>query len=463
MQSENIILVISTSTSFSVLERVAVFLKLNGHRPVILFDNNYPTVHSDIASCKRQGIQYHCLVETTSLTEGPVMEPESTGKAIGNFRKSPVQMARKFLSRILTGSILSIIRTNQVAFRRFENVYREIGASLTIMAFDLVQYPTSLYIKATHRQGGKVILLLPFMSNFREPGEHYYDHPQHQISGVNAVFVKLFFGKWQRLYRGKRLLRLPLKEVLAKEITNAAPPDPWTANSGDADIIAVEGEAVKEYCIREGLNPEKIRVTGSIALDQLFECRQKQNELAAALRERYGLDPSKKILLSAVPPDMLSSRAAFSEFKTYIQLLNEWVHSLCSIQGYEVLLSFHPSVHASDYKSLEAEFPCRVVVEPIVNVLAACDLFVSSISSTIQWAIALSIPVVNYDVYRYEYDDYRGVEGVLYVQTISGFSECLKRFEDWSFLEKMRARQGVHAGRWGRLDGNSGKRLLQLI
>ena len=65
-----------------------------------------------------------------------------------------------------------------------------------------------------------------------------------------------------------------------------------------------------------------------------------------------------------------------------------------------------------------------------------CDVFVASISSTIRWAIACGKPVVNYDVYRYRYTDFIGVEGVLTCEEQDEFVSVLRRLDIGSGIRR---------------------------
>jgi hypothetical protein len=98
------------------------------------------------------------------------------------------------------------------------------------------------------------------------------------------------------------------------------------------------------------------------------------------------------------------------------------------------------------------------------ELMPLCDIYVASVSSTIRWAIACGRPVVNYDVYRYRYTDFTKVEGVLACEEQQEFLALLARLvSDRAFAEEVCRKQAAVAERWGRLDGRSGQRMVELV
>ena len=57
--------------------------------------------------------------------------------------------------------------------------------------------------------------------------------------------------------------------------------------------------------------------------------------------------------------------------------------------------------------------------------LANATFFIASISATIQWAMAINIPVINFDLYKFNYPDYVGVPGVVKCENKANFRQNL--------------------------------------
>lgn len=125
-------------------------------------------------------------------------------------------------------------------------------------------------------------------------------------------------------------------------------------------------------------------------------------------------------------------------------------------------MSPHPSIPAHELQPILAR-GIPILPGSAADHVGSADLFVASVSTTIKWALACGVPVVNYDVYGYGYDDYRGVPGVEETATFAAFREAVARLCDPPHLETARQLAGQHAEEWGRLDGRSTHRLVALI
>jgi hypothetical protein len=135
----------------------------------------------------------------------------------------------------------------------------------------------------------------------------------------------------------------------------------------------------------------------------------------------------------------------------------------CSIPDRNVIIALHPSVPPAEAVKLE-RYGARVAPLNTAGLVPLCELFVASISSTIRWAIACGKPVVNYDVYRYRYTDFVGIEGVLTFEEQDDFVLALRRLTtDPAFAAEICRKHAAVAPLWGRLDGQSGQRMVDLV
>ena len=83
---------------------------------------------------------------------------------------------------------------------------------------------------------------------------------------------------------------------------------------------------------------------------------------------------------------------------------------------------------------------------------------------TIRWAIACGKPVVKYDVYRYRFTDFIGIERAITFEEQDEFVSVLRKLAtDPVFASEMRQKQEALAPVWGRLDGKSGQPMAQLV
>src|SRR5262249_7261332 len=92
------------------------------------------------------------------------------------------------------------------------------------------------------------------------------------------------------------------------------------------------------------------------------------------------------------------------------------------------------------------------------------DLYVASVSATIRWAIACGKPVINYDAYRLDFQDYPGIEAVLWSNTRVEFERTLREATaDAANFARLQAAQQREAPPWGFHDRRSGQRLRALL
>lgn len=334
--------------------------------------------------------------------------------------------------------------------------------SLVILPADN-RYDQAAIVKAAHHKEVPVVVIPQFMASALEWAEVVWEKREYSARSWANRFACSLFPRWGYVHKGRRLVALPANQILAREWLGIAPPRPWILHSGHADALAVESEAVRDYCIAEGLPPEKIKVTGSSTHDIISAIISKKEEKRLELYADLSLPDDRPMILSALPPDFIYMGRPQCEFQKYDELIEFWCRSLAAIKSFNIVICLHPSISVQEMKHIE-RFGVKIAKEPTYELIPLCDIFVASVSSTIQWAIACGKPVVNYDVYRYRYTDYLNVEGVISIENKSDYEDTLRRLtSDVEYRAEITARQSVHANRWGRLDGRAGDRLIQLF
>jgi glycosyltransferase involved in cell wall biosynthesis len=139
------------------------------------------------------------------------------------------------------------------------------------------------------------------------------------------------------------------------------------------------------------------------------------------------------------------------------------MQSLSALQAWNVLVRPHPRLTKTETDALR-RFGCTITLKDTATLVPKCDLYVTSVSATIRWAIACGKPVVNYDVYQYGYQEYSDAGGVLTLDNKKDFTDTLKRLTaDQVYYERIAAAQREASSHWGQLDGNSSKRLMEFF
>jgi CDP-glycerol glycerophosphotransferase (TagB/SpsB family) len=303
------------------------------------------------------------------------------------------------------------------------------------------------------------------MSIGLDQAEVYYNNPDYHVRGLTRRCLAWAFPHWIFRHRGRDILRCPPGRVLAMELLRIAPPKPWLFNSSWAETFNMESDAMLEYYAAAGIPREQMVVTGSTADDVMAAAQTEMAWRREKLCHSLGLAPGLPVILTALPPDFLDQPGGRPEcdFHQYDALVDFWLKTCCSIRGYNVIVALHPSVPPADAAKFE-RYGARVAPLNTAEMIPLCDIFVASISSTIRWAIACGKPVINYDVYRYRYTDFIGIEGVLTFEEQHEFIAALRRItSDPPYLTEIQRKQAAAAPLWGRLDGKSGERLVELV
>ena len=326
-------------------------------------------------------------------------------------------------------------------------------------------YTTAGLIEGAHREGVPAVLVPSTMSNGLEEAEVYAGDPRYYVTSAPAKVMSSLFPQWAIRHNGLDLLRCPPARALAMEALNIAPPQPWAFNSGFADAIAAESNAMIDYAAAAGLPRESMTLTGSPSDDAMAAIRKDAARLRHELYAELGLPAGRPMLLTALPPDFLyvTGRRPQCDFQQYDVLVKFWIDTLANQDAFNVVVALHPSVKVQSMRHIEST-NVRIASRRTADLIPLADLYVACVSSTIRWAIASGKPVINYDVYRYRYTDFVGVGGVAATEEQSEFRALVQRLTgDPGALAELRQSEGAEAPRWGLLDGRCSERILTLL
>jgi hypothetical protein len=284
------------------------------------------------------------------------------------------------------------------------------------------------------------------------------------LTSLRDLIVATRYPKWRLCFQDYDILRTTPDWIIATELAGLSPPSPWVPNSGYADRIAIESECMLSIYAKLGFSSHQLAVTGSATDDLLYRGVQEKHARRERIYAELGLPPGRSLLLSSLVPDQLVGSVPYCEFDNHRELLEFWVQSLAKWrEKFNIILKFSPRVRREDLLYLESY---GVVVAPhdTVDLAPLADIYVASISSTLRWAAACGIPAINYDVYHYRYGDYENAPGIIHAETKEEFLSALDRLAgDDEFRASVRRRQEADAPHWGKLDGHSIDRLVNLL
>ena len=472
-----VLIIIHANTYFTNLFPVAkLLIQSNEYNPILYFDFFYPTIYKDLLLCKSLNISFTCNFIEPVFIHNSNSYSSNDNKILVRKRVKKYLLYRPNLFKKSIKKLYYYISnkyTNNVFYQIFKLKKKELFVKKLIKQFKPVlfifpsdnRYDIPVFIKAAHKKGIPVILAPAFMASAREWAGFVANNSNYQVRGCLSYLISKIYKKWVFNYENKSLLALPVGHILARRLLKIVPPLPWVLHSGYSDAIVIESSAVFDYCVSEGLAPNKMVITGSVDHDLMSQILNDVDNQKQKLYQELDLPLDKPMLLSALPPDNLyfEDSVPNCDFRKYSDLVAFWIKSLRIAKNYNVIICLHPSVKYEDMKYIET-WGCKIATENTTELIPLCDIFVACVSATIQWAIASQKPVINYDVYRYKYTDYINVGGVINIEEKNEYLNHLERLtQDSEFYKLMVEKQKKCSAIWGVLDGQAGKRILQSL
>ncbi len=347
--------------------------------------------------------------------------------------------------------------------RALKGVVKTSSPDVIIVPEDVVGYISPLIIKAGHELNIPTVIIPYTIANEQEAFKSLCGNAHYHLKGIwNRAMGKLF-PNWVMSQDGVSLVRMPAPYILGQILTKTSPPNPWMMNSGFANVIAVENLAMKHYYLQSGIPKKKIRVVGSISDDHLAQFKNNKAQEVSRLKGDLHIEGDKPILVVGGCPDQSGccpSGFEYSDFHQFIVRLGTLLKPLTNV--YDVIFRPHPNnlemgIGLEKYGIIVTEFDTARLV-------ALSDVYLAFASATIRWAIACEVPVVNYDLFHYDYDDFKGVPGVLTVASEDSFKNALESLRpNCDKFRDLQRDAKLAAHRWGMLDGKSADRIVALI
>ena len=341
---------------------------------------------------------------------------------------------------------------------------RAVRPDLMILAEDNIERMSTTLISEGRKRSIPSIII-PFTIPNPLEGFRAYRHLKlHQVKGPLARILSWWNPKWVFGADGQSLLRIPAFSAMVLELFGQSSPAPWVLNRGRASRIALDSEALRSTYLKLGFPPEQLCVVGDVNSEKLWAGLKERERKLADLSARLGFKIGLPLILCGFPPDQFANNSDDFEFNDYEPLIKGWMGTFSSIADRaNILIRPHPRVRPERYDALKAP-NVYFTLEPTIELIPLCDLYVASISATIRWALACGIPVINYDTYRYRYGDYDGAVGLSHTETLSEFRDLLDRFvSDPAYAADLTQRQMNARRHWGAVDAKLAERFAALV
>ena len=239
----------------------------------------------------------------------------------------------------------------------------------------------------------------------------------------NAKFKNKYPGQWVHDEEtDEDFSYYPTWMVKAREQCGVLPENPWVLGGGQSTIICADGNEAKERYIRNGVKPGKIRVTGHLEHDVMYNTWQNRKESKGKLHDKYTFQSDLPLLLVALPQTWEHNILSEEEHWQ----LQEYLCNAAVRSKWNVLLSLHPKMELTRYKYLEDKFSIKIAVEKLGEVLPLADLYlVGQGSSTDLWAVLCEVPIIIADWYGLNYTTYNWIEGIRVIKEANKLKEVL--------------------------------------
>lgn len=268
------------------------------------------------------------------------------------------------------------------------------------------------------------------------------------------MFYKYFFADQNNFFGF-----FSKEKVKALVRNNVLPDNVKTVHGGIATKIASESKAMSEHYLKENISLEKIALTGSINDDILFLKLKDKQIKKEELVKKFNLDSDLPLIIFSFVPDY-PNNIMFGNYSNYIKTVCD---SISGLSNYNCIYQFHPAVSQS-HRLLLSDMQVPVSDLPTIELISIADIYMTSYSSTIRWAIAAALPVIHLDLYHFDNDDYKMCKGVKSVNTSNEFKLVIQQLKDNNDLYiELKKKQSMDAEKWGILDGKSGERIVNLI
>lgn len=445
-KNKKILFIIYLNTHFISFIKLAKYLMHHNFEITFLFTDNFLNAYNNI------DYQINlCRENKFKIIDENGFDLEYKKIKINNINKNIYNIIYQKLSKIwiidiLINPIIWFIFL-RIKIINIQNLYKKIKPNIAIFAEENVVHLTSVYVQTANKMKILTILIPHTLASNNEMAESLYLN--HEIKSISSKITAKLFPKWTKKYKNKKLLIGSLPQVLNMELFGLAPKNPWQFNSGYAKIFIVDSIAMQKFYLQNGIEKEKIKIIGSLEMTSANKQR---------LIKKHHLN-DKPIILCAIP----SYQARPTEFENFDRMINFLISTLNKNKKYQVIYNIHPNTEEI-YKKKILKLGLNISQENISDIIACADIFVASVSATIRWAIALGIPVLNYDIYKYNYNDFSKAKGVITVDNKKEFEQQFKKITtDKKYYQELKEKQEKCAPDWGMLDGKSGERILKLI
>ena len=374
--------------------RVAEQLRSHGYNAVICLAT--PRAIGNVQSDQRDALQYLSIDGSqinwsVNETSSDILKPKKNSSMIRNVLRSYSWLAP--LRGLVT--VMQLWRSLLSERSSVSLLFARIQPDIVIVPGDR-QPRLEATIAELSRQRGTPFVCAP-TCQIAAPATLALRRPAVPLNAINRFFSPRYWlsrfipaqtyvtdEKTVNFYTPATALLLLVFKVL--------PMNPWQMGGGGrADFLFVHGQADQDLQIAAGLPFRKTLVLGQPSTDLLHE--QLVKEAKPVSNEDIGIEKFR----SDRPTAVFAVPQPFSDAPNWTWNSLRSVRDSLITAGYNVLLSIHPKQRVENYTFLELDGYAHLARAPLVSFLGYSDLYISSYSSTVRWAMLLGLPLAVID------------------------------------------------------------------
>lgn len=454
-----LLVTVTSPGSYQLMRYLAMRLKQCGRRSALLYiggeDERFRRIAED---AHRLGID--------SIAFGAYV-----GRCRDGYRLSinPLRRAAFHVAGLMSKKPLSFrafMRHLSIELAAARDLIGQYKPSALIVAENGISGPLTLLSQAYHE--GVVCVTVPYGNGRTVDLEIDQDRKRaagEQIipTGIDRIFLKLLAANWIKCGPHEGATMFEPAYIFALESLGLTLNKPWICHGGPSHIMCAENVVGYKQYIDEGMDPVRVKLTGSPYCDEMVEALACNEQASSAFLKPRFIDPTRPRILVSWPPDYHSTHVDKSEFPTYAEMTDTYFSLFKSLEYCDVTFSMHPDAGEAGASAVERN-GIQPTCEHLVGLFPLHDIFVTFFSSATRWAIAAGKPVLNINLYDQNIRNYEHLPGVVHARSFSEFStEIRKMVTDPSYYSQLATHQIQAASEYGILDGECVSRIIQEI
>ncbi len=461
-----ILLLPQSNASFSEFVILSKEIKLLS-RQIPLFIIHWQDSKDSIDICKKLGFEY-ILYGISEPQQNPLEQSDvkANNRAENMLKKQLFSLKKKIVRFFPVQFVLYLFQ-----FALDKNFARKVYRDYQIDCISLIgdrHIGIETAIINLANNNGIPSLIIPFALSDKPSGVVYRKSQQnwekkYWVDKSLTRVISRIKPEWVYHQDGHMFLWNPLSWMLAAWISGIMVNDPWSLGGGKAWKMAVESKIVRDSFREEGIDNQKMVVTGKQGMDEASKIWKNQSKYRKLICDHFDIDQDDPLLVCAVPQMGEHDLLSWDDHWVETEFLFE---SLASCHpNLKVILSLHPKSEISNYLPLANKFGLHIADEHRYNqLIPVCDVFVATYSSTVTLAIACHKPTIVIDFYDFNYDLFDDVAGIEVVREHEQFIPVLvKLLTDQRYFNRLVDGQAEAGETWARFDGKATERILNLI